>query len=173
MYNPGRYNKNKLVQDVHNCWAYGMNVMDPAQLNQCHDQPNCEPRFHQPGGTKGLSKLLRKKRGRTCKVVDYLMRSDVPDIKPTTFSARCPVGKSKIALVVDPGDDYHFYRQDADGWWSHKDGANTVKRFDAEGKPIWNPQTAARNYRPGSNLNYKDFCGFYCVPRRKTIKLSR
>jgi hypothetical protein len=174
VYNPERYNQDPKVQDVHNCWDYGMNVVDPAQLNQCNGSPGCEPRFHQPGGTKGLSKILQETRGRTCKVVDYLMRQDVPELKRSTFKAKCPTGKSKIALVVHPGEDYHFYRQDADGWWSHKDGANKVKRFDAEGQPIWNPKTAARDYRPrGSFLNYKDFCGYYCAPRRKTIKLAR
>jgi hypothetical protein len=174
-YDPERYNQNPEVQDVHNCWDYGMNVVDPAQLNQCAGQATgCEARFHQPGGTKGLSKILQEERGRTCKVVDYLMRQDVPDLKPSTFKAKCPVGKSKIALVVHPGEDYHFYRQDADGWWSHKDGANKVKRYDAEGQPIWNPKTAARDYRPrGSFLNYTDFCGYYCAPRRGTIKLAR
>jgi len=107
-------------------------------------------------------------------MVSYLMRQDVPDIRRSSFKARCPTGSSKIALVVHPGEDYHFYRQDADGWWSHKDGSNEVKRYDAEGKQIWNPKTAARNYRPtGSFLNYTDVCGFYCAPRRRTIKLAR
>jgi hypothetical protein len=148
--------------------------VDPTQLTQCQNKQGCEPRFHQPGGTKGLSKLLQETRGRTCNVVKYLMRQDVPELRRTTFKKRCPVGTSKIALVVHPGEDYHFYRQDADGWWSHKDGANKVKRYDAEGKQIWNPKTAARDYRPtNSFLNYSDFCGFYCAPRRKTIKLAR
>jgi len=152
-----------------------MDVIDPSQLRQCDGKgPTCYLKFHQPGGTKGLSKILQEPRGRTCKVVDYLMRQDVSDIKRSTFKARCPLGKSKIALVVHPGEDYHFYRQDADGWWSHKDGANKVKRYDADGKAIWNPKTAARDYRPnGSFLNYTDFCGFYCAPRRKTIRLAR
>jgi len=151
-----------------------MNVVDPAQLRQCDGKVGCEPMFHQPGGTKGLSKQLQEASGRSCKVVDFLMRQDVPELKRTTFNKKCPAGKSKIALVVHPGEDYHFYRQDSDGWWSHKDGANQVKRFDAEGKPIWNPKTAARDYRPkGSFLNYKDFCGFYCAPRRKTIRLAK
>jgi hypothetical protein len=134
--------------------------------------------YHQPGGTKGLSVKLRDAKGRTCKVVDYLMRQDVPDLKPTTFHDRCPTGTSKIALVVDPGEDYHFFRQSrlADGRviWEHKDGANKVKDFDAEGQPIVNPQTAARDYRPrGSFLNYTDFCGFYCAPRNHPIRLAQ
>jgi len=151
-----------------------MDVVDPEQLTQCDGKVGCQKLFHQPGGTKGLSKRLQEVSGRTCKVVDFLMRKDVPEIKRSSFKARCPVGKSKIALVVHPGEDYHFYRQDADGWWSHKDGSNQVKRYDAEGEAIWNPKTAARDYRPkGSFLNYTDFCGFYCAPRRKTIKLAR
>ena len=175
VYNPMLFNNNPFIQHAHNCWAYGMDVLDPRQLLQCINSKglDCDPRFHQPGGTKGISNLLQKAKGRTCKTVDYLMRQDVPGLTPSTFSAKCPVGKSKIAMVVHPGEDYHFYRQDSDGWWSHKDGGNKVKRFDADGKPIWNPQTASRDYRPKSYLNYKDFCGFYCAPRRQTIKLAR
>jgi hypothetical protein len=174
-YDPDRYNKDTRVQDAHNCFDYGLDVVDDEQTRQCEGKPApCEPLFHQPGGTKGLSELLQKKEGRTCHVVDRLMREDVPELTPTNFTRKCPVGKSKIALVVHPGEDYHFYRQDSDGWWSHKDGSNKVKRYDAEGQAIWNPETAARDYRPkGSFLNYKDFCGFYCAPRRKTIKLAK
>lgn len=152
-----------------------MDVLDPAQLTQCDGKPaSCEPTYHQPGGTKGLSKLLRTADARSCRTVERLMREDVPELQSTTFQERCPAGTSKIAMVVHPGEDYHFYREDPDGFWSHKDGANKVKRYDAEGQPIVNPQTAARDYRPrGSFLNYKDFCGFYCAPRRKTVRLAR
>jgi hypothetical protein len=172
-YEPDRY-KDLMTQETHNCFAYGMNVLDPSQLTQCVGKPKCELHYHQPGGTVGMSKLLQTAEGRSCKVVDRLMRYDVPDIRRTTFRMKCPVGKSKIALVVHPGEDYHFYRQDRDGMWSHKDGANPVKRYDARGDPIFNPKQAARNYRPkGSFLNYSDFCGYYCVPRNKTIKLAQ
>jgi hypothetical protein len=175
-YQPELYNGNVKMLDSHNCYAYGMDVRDPKQLTQCdgNPDPKCQPHFHQPGGTKGLSKILRTAKGRTCKTVDYLMRQDVPELQPTTFQARCPVGTSKIALVVDPGEDYHYYREDKDGFWSHKDGGNPVKRFDADGFPIINPQTASRDYRPkGSFLNYEDFCGFYCAPRGKQLHLAR
>jgi hypothetical protein len=81
---------------------------------------------------------------------------------------------SKIALVVDKGEDYHFYRQDKDGMWSHKDGSNKVKRYDALKQPIANPELASRDYRwQGSDLNYEDFCGFYCVPRDPNIRLGQ
>lgn len=174
-YQPERYNGSKIVQDTHNCWAYASNVLDPNQLTQCDGKgPSCQLMYHQPGGTKGRSKELQYADARSCPKVTALMREDVPDLKKTTFTRKCPRGFSKIALVVHPGEDYHFYRQDSDGWWSHKDGANQVKRFDAEGKPIWNPETAARDYRPrGSFLNYTDVCGFYCMPRDHEIHLAR
>jgi hypothetical protein len=175
VYDPERYNANPEVRDTHNCWSYGLNVIDPKQFGQCDGQDkSCEPLYHQPGATKGLTERLYDVKGRRCDVMEDLMIADIPTIKKTEFHKKCPAGTSKIALVMHRGEDYHFYRQDADGWWSHKDGANPVKRFDAEGRPIWNPKTAARDYRPrGSFLNYKDFCGFYCVPRKEELHVSR
>ena len=173
VYNPDLYNKNPLIRETHNCYSYGANTIDPVQLVQCEGKLHCDLRYHQPGAMKNKSGRLMKKSARTCKVVNDLWHDDIPGLKLSGFNDICPVGSSKVALVVAPGDDYHYYRQDADGWWSHKDGMNPVKRYDAKGKPIWNPKTAARDYRPKSYLNYKDFCGFYCVPRNKTIKLSR
>jgi hypothetical protein len=32
---------------------------------------------------------------------------------------------------VDPKSDYHCYRQDDDGLWSHKAGGSKVTRLDA------------------------------------------
>jgi hypothetical protein len=164
------------VKNTHNCWAYGMDVLDPAQLTQCLNKPNssCQLLYHQPGGTVNRSSELYSADGRTCSKVESLMAADVPAIRRSTFKARCPRGTSKIALVVDPGEDYHFYRQDSDGLWSHKDGSNKAKRYDAENRSIWDPKTAARDYRSrGSFLNYEDFCGYYCVPRGTPIKLAR
>jgi hypothetical protein len=80
----------------------------------------------------------------------------------------CPVGSRKIAGVVQDkshpaGDnDYHWYRQEPDGTWSHKRGNTAASRVDASGKPITNPETADRKY-PGSD-DYDKFCGYLCVP---------
>lgn len=35
-------------------------------------------------------------------------------------------GGYAVLLVVSPGFDYHWYRQDADGTWSHKPGSTHV-----------------------------------------------
>lgn len=175
-YRPQLFNRNPRVKGTHNCYTYAVGgKVYRAQMTQCDGKPKgCELLYHQPGGTKGRSQELRDAKARTCAAVENLMMADVPALKRTTFDQRCPAGSSKIALVVHPGEDYHFYRQDPDAYWSHKDGSNDVKRFDAEGLPIANPQTAARDYRPrGSFLNYSNFCGFYCAPRDRPVELAR
>ena len=173
-FNPQRYNKDPNVYRSHNCYSYSMNVVDGNLIVKCRETGDCRRYFHQPGAKNGDRNALNAASRRTCAVVEKLQKSDIPDIEKTDFTSRCPAGKSKIALVVDPGEDYHYYRQDDDGWWSHKDGSNKVKRHDAVGKGIWNPEHIVRDYRwKGSDLNYESFCGFYCVPRDHEIHLGK
>ena len=177
MYQPELYNSNPNVYKSHNCYSYSMNVIDPKLVNKCKRNSNkntCRQSFHQPGALHGDRFTLNTEARRTCPIVEKLMIADVPAITKTSFYQSCPNRMSKIALVVDPGEDYHYYRQDADGLWSHKDGSNKVKRYDAMKKTIVNPKYAARDYTvQGSDLNYEDFCGFYCVPRYDTIHLGQ
>jgi hypothetical protein len=63
-----------------------------------------------------------------------------------------------VALVVAPGYDYHWYRLDDNGWWSHKPGGTAARNVDAAFNPISDPQTAARG-------PYTEFCGFFTVCR--------
>ena len=67
----------------------------------------------------------------------------------------CPVGTYKVALVVS-NSDYHWYRQDADGLWSHKRGTTPVKRTDESGELIIDPMIADRD-------DYSTFVGFFAV----------
>jgi hypothetical protein len=97
---------------------------------------------------------------------------DVPGSKLTTFEAKCPAGKRKIALVADEDEDYHFYRQDSNGYWSHKPGATDVTHIDATGRPIYDPQIASKLY-PDSGLHYDQFCGYMCAPKHKKLHFKR
>lgn len=97
----------------------------------------------------------------------------------------CPAGTYKIALVVDltddpneenddfpetidgisswveyPDMDYHWYRQNPDGTWSHKRGQSAVIDYDATGNTIYDPQVCDRNY---GGLNYSVFVGYFAV----------
>ena len=176
-YCPGCYNNDPSIYKSHNCYSYAMGVIDKKLVEKCRkttQKNTCRKSFHQPGALNGDRYTLNAQDRRTCPVVEKLMLSDVPEIRKSSFDQKCPPAMSKIALVVDPGEDYHYYTQDADGYWSHKDGSNKVKRYDALKRPIANPQYAARDYRwQNSDLNYEDFCGFYCVPRREEVHLGQ
>jgi|GEM_PF-3338914 len=61
-----------------------------------------------------------------------------------------------IALVVAPDYDYHWYRRDDSGKWSHKPGATPATVFDNSDHEIDSPETADRGY-------YTDFCGYFRI----------
>lgn len=84
-----------------------------------------------------------------------------------------------IAAAVDIGiessPDYHFYRLEADGGWSHKLMNYRVSRLDARGNKILDPRDAIRDYRSTiingfrSGKFYHDFAGFFYVPNEGLI----
>jgi hypothetical protein len=75
-----------------------------------------------------------------------------------------PPGYDSVALAIDTGIDYHWYRQDSHGRWSHKPGNTSATDVDASGNPITNPETADRDYSVTSGFNYSVFCGYFYVP---------
>ena len=98
---------------------------------------------------------------------------DNPSIRPIDFTGKCPADTSKIAIVVDPDEDYHFYRQDKNGLWSHKPGGTAVTNKDASKRPIYDPALANRDYTDkNGRLDYDQFCKYLCVPRRRELHLK-
>lgn len=185
-YIPEILNKSFAYKETNNCLSYAIrgNNINKELVAQCKSESDCNVNFEQPGAASGQRGAMRKEGLRTCPVVKKLVKSDLgEDFKPSTFYEPCPKGFSKVALVVDKGTDYHWYRQNPKkkvkingewkyiGMWSHKDGSNPVKDFDAKKRPIFNPKQASRDY--GSELNYEDFCGFFCVNRTKRMHLKQ
>ena len=74
------------------------------------------------GNKKHFSNLSQRKKSR---------------IKLSSFSEKCPKHHYKGSLVVDPGNTYHFYRQDNNVRYSHKQGTLRVENIDSDGKPIY------------------------------------
>ena len=171
-YEPRRWNSKRALRETHNCFSYSMNINDPRQIKQCIDETeNCEAPFHQPGSPSGYRPFSSKKL-KTCPNMVARIIGDNPDIRMSNFESRCPPNTSKIALVVDPSEDYHFLRQDANMFWSHKAGARPVKNIDAAGHIIWDPQLAFLDYSSADSiLNYRIFCAYLCVPRTKSLFL--
>lgn len=171
-YEPDRWNKRKELRETHNCFAYAMNVHDPKQVKDCLLDKNCNVPFHQPGSASGHPGF-RTRRLKTCPDMVARLLGDNPSMKMTTFTGKCPPHTSKIALVVDPDEDYHFFRQDSNGLWSHKPGGTAVTNVDANDKLIYDPLLASRDYRvSGSKLDYDTFCAYMCVPRDRPLHLK-
>ena len=98
---------------------------------------------------------------------------DNPQINMARFEDKCPAGASKIALIVDENEDYHFLRQDSNKYWSHKPGARKVTNRDASGRLIYDPALANYNYiDKNGRLNYDIFCSYMCIPRTSIVKMK-
>ena len=133
-FTPSFWNDGGQVQLNNNCYNYGNNKRTDT--------------FAQPGRAAGSQWTAL-----TCTAVGAAAVAD--GIKHAPASGACPDTKCKIALVVAPGWDYHWYRLDHNGMWSHKPGATQATNRDNSGNLISNPETANRG-------PYTDFCGYFC-----------
>lgn len=136
-YSPGFWNDGGAIGSVeweNNCYNYGNNKRTDT--------------FAQPGRASGYVRQAL-----TCSEVSRAAESD--GIRPLPSSGECPCREAKIALVVAPGSDYHWYRLDSNNMWSHKPGHTPATNLDNSSNPISNPETADRG-------SYTDFCGYFC-----------
>jgi len=93
----------------------------------------------------------------SCSGVGTILESS--GVKKVDSSGRCPSGYHKISLFIDPGKDFHFYRQEQNGSWTHKRGTRNIESVDSEGLPISNPDEASKSYQS----TYSESCGVYCA----------
>ena len=137
VYEPEKWNDGGTIQYSNNCYNYACNIQTNtyAQPGEAHgvnllwpDQMQCDP-VTNAAEADGLKKLVNQSCGICC---------------------------HKVALAVWPNMDYHWYRQDKNGKWSHKPGGTEATNLDNSGNPIDDPATADRG-------NYVDFCGYFCV----------
>ena len=174
-FEPKKWNSNKWLRNPHNCYTYALNKIDPKLTAEC-ERIKCEMKNHlkpQPGYYAGYPRIKNKKRY-NCGILVKRILADNPNLIYKRGDMRCDKGYYSGALTVHPKLTYHFYRQDNDGFWSHKDGATNAKRLDSDKKCILNPLKANRSYPnkliQGQPANYKDFCGFFCIPKDKNKK---
>ena len=76
-------------------------------------------------------------------VQDGMSRSFL--VKKIQKYEKCPEGYYKIALFLDRGEDYHFYRQNSDGTWSHKPAKYPVTNLDFYDNVIYDPEKCDRH----------------------------
>lgn len=158
-YEPSSWNS---CRTYTNCYAYALDVKTNPYPNTLTN-----PWALQPGTSDSFSHLTRE---------DYLTKFYLEvmvgyDSVNYNFSyesisknAKCSEGCYKIALVIAPDRDYHWYRQNSDGTWSHKPGRDPVINTDFQGQVIYDPELCDRRYNYGGTIvNYSEFCGFYQI----------
>ena len=163
-FDSSRFDKYPGIMESHNCFMYAFNHVNMPRISKC-TLKSCPIPFSQPGRSSGYP-AWSKVDGKRCPDIIGRLYGDIPGIKLTSFTKRCPKGTRKIAPVADEDEDYHFYRQDSDGYWSHKPGSTPSTHVDSMGRRIYDPQLASR-YNKNSGLNYDKFCGYLCVPTKK------
>ncbi len=151
-YNTYLWNYSPVVYST-NCYAYSLN-------NQVYPKTN-NLWFMQPGEASGYS-LTRE--NLTAERVEQYVRSDSTSLnfifERVNKNDKCAAGSYKVALVIAPGVDYHWYRENPDGTWSHKPGSGNVIDEDASGNVIFDPETADRTY---PYADYSIFVGFFRI----------
>jgi hypothetical protein len=148
-----------------NC-QYEISRFNPAFWNRSHVQPhnNCynyarnwrTDTFAQPGRARGAqTSVMSCPTVTTAALADGLRRRC--DCLPQTEYPR-----RHMALVVAPGVDYHWYREQRGGFWGHKPGSTAARDHDNAGAVIVSPETCDRG-------PYTDFCGYLYAGRSVVI----
>lgn len=173
----------------HNCYTYFLDDIMSSLRTKCekickkHNKSSCPTKtsqcrrlIPQPGDEYLLSKygnLDKKTFEYDCKEMEDKILKDNPVIYKEQLTKKCKKGYYKGSMVADPGNTFHFYRQNKDGTWSHKPGTLPITQLDADDLPIYTPYTSNRDYgKPGDNdpINYTEFCGYYCIPKNSVAK---
>jgi len=139
-YDPGKWNNDPAVQRGNNCYAYANN--------------NPTGTFPQPG--RGSGQIFASL---DC---DGVRPASEKDGLVTTSTYQASRAGWYVALVIWPGQDYHWYRQDDGGCWSHKPGQTPARNTDNSGAAISDPQQCDRG-------PYTTFCTFMVSSSSVTI----
>jgi len=146
-YNPNLWNNNDDIKNTHNCYTYALGKIIPGLDSKA-----------QPGYASGYEHINDDEY--ECKAFRERLKKDSPGSYLEKFDNSCLPGFYKVFLALDPKNDYHWWRQNKDQYWSHKPGSTDVTNVDADGKKIKNPLKANRNY---GSLNYYKPCFFSCI----------
>ena len=142
-YNPGAWNIPS-VQPNNNCYNYANDQITNT--------------FAQPGRATGHMYTQL-----TCASVQPAAQSDGLAAVPNFSATLAPGHGWYVALVIWPNADFHWYRQDKVGCWSHKPGSTAVRNVDNAGHQITDPKTCDRG-------PYTVFCSYMVTKRGVHIR---
>lgn len=156
VFEPSKWNDNKYIRKSHNCYAYALDRIDMKMAKKCEKilksgkTWKC-PRL-QPGNEPNNKSI------KSCKIMENRMMKNGNNIYKIKDN-KIPKGFYKIALTCkDDKTDYHFYRQDQNGLWSHKNSWRKATNKDAKGRLIKDPKKCDRG-------KFTIFCDYYMVKK--------
>lgn len=145
-YNPSKWNDNANIRNSHNCYSYSLGKIVNGLRSKA-----------QPGYASGFNHVSSDF---NCNSFKERLKKDAPGSYIAQFDNKCLPGFYKIFLALDIGNDYHWWRQDNNQYWSHKPGSTNVVNTDASGNLIKNPVISDRKFK---RRNYNTPCFFACV----------
>jgi len=142
-YNPNFWNNNATIRSRNNCYNYASNKRTDT--------------FAQPG--RGCGRMYT---ALTCAEVTRAALCDRLHRRYDCFpDSEKP--RYLVALVIWPGRDFHWYRLNSGGFWSHKPGSTAVRNVDNSNRIIRDPATCDRG-------PYTQFCGYFYTCRSQLIR---
>jgi len=153
------WNDDNYVRDNNNCYNYATDIRTNT--------------YAQPGMAStgsGVPSPVTCTGASSAATSDGLIPISIPDLSnPCGSVSGLPDGGHIVALIASGvghvgRTDYHWYRMEADGTWTHKPGWDYATNRDEHGDIITDPRTAAWS------SYYDDFCEFYYVKPGITIK---
>jgi hypothetical protein len=162
-YEPALWNTNYMDRVNHNCYAYFLDNFIPGR-----------PKRPQPGHRNKNERVFQSENF-TREEITRRAISDNPAIYCADPNKACQKGYYKGVLVIDRYNNYHWLRQDANGYWSHKPGELPVTNVDADGKLIKHPGKANLLYKaanPKDSLMYRDVGPYFCIPSKRDTKIK-
>jgi hypothetical protein len=143
-YNPAVWNNNSATRQRNNCYNYANDQITNT--------------FAQPGSAHGVFPT-------NIECVDY-QQAAAADGLAACAGSNNPLRAEEgwyVALVIAPDEDFHWYRQDDNGCWSHKPGGAYATNLDNAGQLITDPPMCDRGM-------YTDFCTYMITNRDVVIQ---
>lgn len=145
------------VREKANCYAYALNCYS------YYGNPHYTIGYATTGVHQSVSDMRKNLESWLATDADYFNHKT---IVPTDASTKPGYRQYKIAVAFSyegsKARDFHFFRQDKGGYWSHKRGyGGYIQNTDAGNYKIYDPRVCNRNF--GSGFNYYDFAGYYMV----------
>ena len=135
----------------------------------------------QPGRAASLGDLDFRPSNKNFNCEEFTRRLKADGLNPIDCDMECPPASHKVQLFLGGSslggrplrNDFHFYKQDLNGKWSHKPGQTEAKNKDESGNEIADPNDAdklvVRLTLRGLLfiLDYPTDCFCFCCDSRK------